>query len=500
MLALGDLYKAGICVDRDMAYALGMYRRAAESGFAPGMMRLAEAIEHRQKDEALEWYRKAAGKAYGPAMTRLGDLLGDASWYRRAVAAEDPAAFAKLAATESEEAALPLLRRGAELGDPAAQAALGKRLEESDARGAAKWYRQAAEGGDVTGMERWAWFCEKGLGGVPPSNGEAIVWYRKAAQAGNPRALYWTALHESDPDVARVRLKKAAAARYAPAMAKLAEASGNDAMLRAAAELGDTGAMLQLGGTWLEKAAAAGDAEALARLGRTEEAAARGHAASLVKLGRFEEAARAGDPEGLYRYGLSLPDKAEGTRWVQRAAEAGHAGAMRELGLRYRDGSGAAVDPGVSDRWLRAAAAAGDPQALFETGDNRAAAEKGYAPAMVRLAEDTGDTTWLDSAAAAGYANAWTKLGQLEKGAAAGDPEAKMLLADKARNAKQAYRLYVEAADAGYAPAMLRAGDCHMEGRGTSRSEVDAVNWYRRAARAGSRDALDKLAKLGKTL
>ena len=98
MLALGDLYKAGICVDRDMAYALGMYRRAADSGFAPGMMRLAESIEHRQKDEALEWYRRAAEKSYGPAMTRLGELLGDVSWYRRAVAADDPAAASASAA------------------------------------------------------------------------------------------------------------------------------------------------------------------------------------------------------------------------------------------------------------------------------------------------------------------------------------------------------------------------------------------------------------------
>jgi TPR repeat protein len=349
-------------------------------------------------------------------------------------------------------------------------------------------------------MERWAYFSEHGLGGVRQSAGEAIVWYRKAAHGGNAPALFWTALRETDPDVARLMLKKAADAGYAPAMAKLAEASGNDAMLRAAAELGDTSAMLRLGGEWLRKAADSGNREALARLGRTEEAAARGHTPSLVKLGRFEEAARLGDPEGLYRFGLSLADKAEGSRWIQRAAEAGHAAAMRELGLRYRDGSGAPVDAETSVRWLRAAAAAGDPQALYENGDARSAAEKGYAPAMVRLAEETGDRAWLERAAAAGYANAWTKLGNPERAAAAGDPEAKVLLADKDRNAKNAYRLYVEAARSGYAPGMLRAGDCHMEGRGASRSEIDAVNWYRQAARAGSREALDKLAKLGKTL
>jgi TPR repeat protein len=39
-----------------------------------------------------------------------------------------------------------------------------------------------------------------------------------------------------------------------------------------------------------------------------------------------------------------------------------------------------------------------------------------------------------------------------------------------------------------------------MEGRGTWRSEIDAVNWYRRATRAGSKEGAAKLEKLGKTL
>jgi TPR repeat protein len=111
-----------------------------------------------------------------------------------------------------------------------------------------------------------------------------------------------------------------------------------------------------------------------------------------------------------------------------------------------------------------------------------------------------GTREWLERAAAAGYANAWTKLGQPERAAAAGDPEAKVLLADRSRDSRAAWRLYVEAANAGYAPAMLRAGDCHLDGKGTWRSEVDAVNWYRRAAQAGSTEAAEKLSRLGKGL
>lgn len=493
MLALGDLYREGVCVERDLAYSTGMYRKAAEIGFAPAMMRLAEAVEHREREEALRWYRSAAERGYGPAMTRLGDLLDDSEWYRKAVAADHPPAFARLAATVSGDEALALLRRGAELEDAAAQSMYAARIEAGDPTAAARLYEQAARGGDVPAMERWAAIAEK-----TRQEGEAQLWYRKAAEAGNARALYWVALREKEPAVARLLLKKSADQGFAPAMTRLAVEKGDSTLLRAAAEAGDTDAMLRLG--MVERAAAAGSAEALARLGRIEEAAARGHAASLLKLGRVEEAARLGDPEALYRYGLSLADASEGTRWIERAAKAGHASAMREMGVRYRSGAGAPVDANVASSWLAQAAKAGDPEALFLTGAYREAAEKGHLAAMVKLGETTGDRSWFERAAQAGYANAWTRLGELEKAASAGDAEAKMLLGDKARKPQEAYRLYVEAANAGYAPAMIRAGDCHLHARGASRSELDAVNWYRRAALAGSEEAMERLRKLGKGL
>jgi TPR repeat protein len=470
-----------------------MYRRAAEAGFPPGMMRLAESIEHREGAEALQLYREAAGKGYSPAMTRLGDITGEESWYIRAVDAGHPAAFAKLAVRKDGAEALGLLRRGAELGDPAAQSALGRELERTDPDAAAKWFKSAAQGGDPVGMERWAATAER-----RGENGEAAVWYGKAAAAGVPRALHWQAMRlvRTDETAARALLKKAAAAGFAPSMTKLALLDGDQELLLLAAKAGDPEAMMALGGDWVARAADRGYPEALAAVGRIDEAAARGHGPSLAKSGRLEEAARSGDAEGAYRYGMSLPDRAEGTRWIQRAAEAGHATAMRELGLRYRTGNGAPKDESVADTWLRKAAGAGDAEALFLTGSVNEAAEKGYAPAMVAL----GTREWLERAAAAGHANAWTKLGDIERGAAAGDPEAQVLLADRMSDRRDAYKLYTEAAADGYAPAMMRLGDCHFEGKGTSRSEIDAVNWYRRAANAGSAEALAKLESLGKGL
>jgi TPR repeat protein len=342
-------------------------------------------------------------------------------------------------------------------------------------------------------MERWAATAER-----RGETGEAEVWYTKAAAAGVPRALHWKAMRLANTDevAARVLLKKAVSAGYAASMTKLALLDRDDVLLTRAAEAGDPEAMMALGGDWVARAADRGYPDALAAVGRIEDAAARGHGPSLVKLGRLEEAARAGNAEGAYRYGLSLADRAEGTRWIQKAAATGHAAAMRELGLRYRTGNGAPEDDTIAAGWLRKAAATGDAEALFLTGAVKEAAEKGYAPAMVAL----GTRDWLERAAAAGHANAWTRLGQPERGAAAGDPEAKVILAGRSRDARTAWRLYVEAANAGYAPAMVRAGDCHLEGKGTYRSEVDAVNWYRRAAQAGSAEGVEKLSQLGKGL
>ena len=169
--------------------------------------------------------------------------------------------------------------------------------------------------------------------------------------------------------------------------------------------------------------------EALAAFGKTEAAAKAGHVPSMIKLGWLRQAADTGDPEGLYLYGMSLPDKPDGANWIRRAAEKGHARAMTEAALRSKN----AAD---RRRWFEAAAKAGEPEGMYRfgvlSGERdwiRKSADKGYAPAMVAL----GEKEWLEKAAGAGYANAFTKLGQLERAAQMGDPEAKMLLGDSVR-------------------------------------------------------------------
>ena len=292
-------------------------------------------------------------------------------------------------------------------------------------------------------------------------------------------------------------LKRAVDLGYAPAMSALAKVQPGDAkqLYDAAADAGEPEALFRVGR--IQESAARGYPEALAAIGKTEAAAKAGHVPSMLKLGWLRQAAEAGDAEGLYRYGMSLPDKADGANWIRRAAGKGYAPAMTEAGLRSTDES-------ERTHWFEAAAKAGDAEGMYRFGllsrDRewlRKAAGKGHAPAMVAL----GEKEWLEKAAGAGYANAFTKLGQIEKAAQMGDPEAKTLLGDAMRpkKPKQAIAYYIEAAKSGYGPAMTRLGDCNLRGEGTSRSEIDALKWYRNAVSAGDATARARLTAMGKS-
>jgi uncharacterized protein len=491
MVAIGDMLVEGRCVDQDFFAAVVWYRRAADAGFAPGMTRLAEMLENGRgarvnETGAHEWYGKAARMGYGPAMTRLGDIEGDVEWYRKAVVANHPAAFGKMGLITGD---VGLFRRGAELGDGVSMTELGRVA--TDPVEAAECFKRAAEAGDPNGMERYAHSAEHGRG-MPESLGEAMVWYKKAAEAGQPAALTRLGILTGDKKL----VKRAVDANYAPAMSALARMQPEDAevLYQAAADLGEPEALFRVGR--VEESAARGYPDALAKVGKTEAAAEAGHVPSMIALGQLRKAAETGDPEGLYRYGLSLTDRADGANWIRRAAEKGHARAMTESGLRSQDGTSKRL-------WFERAANAGDPDGMYRFGllaDDkewlRKAAERNHLTAMVAL----GEPEWLEKAAAAGYANAFTKLGQLEKAAGMGDPEARTLLADQMRRKKprEAYSTYAEIARSGYAPAMTRLGDCALKGIGTSTSEVDALKWYRAAAHAGDTEAVARLRGLGK--
>lgn len=91
-------------------------------------------------------------------------------------------------------AAMALLRPAAEAGDTAAQVLLGSAhvyawAGQRDPAEAYRWFRRAAESGDVEGACNTAVLLAGG-DGVPTDAAAAVDWYRRAAEQGHRSAEY----------------------------------------------------------------------------------------------------------------------------------------------------------------------------------------------------------------------------------------------------------------------------------------------------------------------
>lgn len=127
----------------------------------------------------------------------------------------------------------------------------------------------------------------------------------------------------------------------------------------------------------LQKVAAAGDADAMDRLGQ------------------------------LYLYGPALyRDDAQAREWFQKAAEAGHVPAMNHLGQLYLCGWGVSQDSAQARQWYQKAAEGGNPEAMYGLGwlyEHGWGGEKDFTLAR----------RWYQKAAASGSAEAKRALSRL---------------------------------------------------------------------------------------
>jgi TPR repeat protein/tRNA A-37 threonylcarbamoyl transferase component Bud32 len=170
---LGDRYRRGQGVPRDLAEAAKWYRKAAERGDAKSQWELSRLLESGEggvgKDlaAAVGWTRKAADQGHAGAQNRLGNVYEDgevgppnltlaADWYRKA----------------------------AEQGLPVAQNNLGRmylrgRGVFKDTEVALQWLRRAAEQGEPNAKFHLAGMYERG-DGVPRDSEQAMRLYREA--------------------------------------------------------------------------------------------------------------------------------------------------------------------------------------------------------------------------------------------------------------------------------------------------------------------------------
>jgi TPR repeat protein len=230
----------------------------------------------------------------------------------------------------------------------------------------------------------------------------------------------------------------------------------------------------------------------------------------VTRREQYERAAAAGDAGAMHDLGYLLErsdpsDLAEVWQWYERAAVAGHRCAMNDLGRLAERAD--PPDLRTAREWYERAAAAGETDAYFRLG--YLLAER-IDPPDLRAARE-----WYEKAAEHGSATAMYNLGQLhsyqlepqdlaaarrwyERAAADGHPDAPFVLgvlSAAAADPAAAVIWYEKAVAAGHSGAMNNLGTV-LEDKLAPPNLPAAMEWYERAAAAGNSNAKTNLARL----
>lgn len=325
-------------------------------------------------------------------------------------------------------------RKGAKGGDANAMFSYGIAMvngdgQPRDEKEGARWVRKAARAGQVDAMAAWGDALFNGLG-VKRDPAEAASWIEKAAEKGQPLATLWLGI---------MRLEGLGAEKD--------EAKGVE-LFKKAAEMGLPGANHYLGEALREGRGAPKDLdEAARRLFAAAQLGDPGALAELIELAR----------EGVVmKTALKMEDDKVAAGFLRRA-KASDPAHMLMAGICAREGFGVAADPVQTRLWIRAAA------------------EKGYPPAMHELA-----LLYLRGT---------------------GEPESRGIKKSEQDGVKSAEQKAVEwlrkAAELRYPPSMMELAGMLEAGRGAAKDEKGASEWRRNAARQGDLEAQKFLTEKG---
>jgi len=501
MERLVDVYRCGLGVPADPETAAQWRDRAADAGSirflreraAEAGRRGAAGAADRLRDlkrAALAGSRRAMvalSFAYERGVGTPRDAARAAQWLEKATAPGPDAADGLVALASAyvdgtagptdPKKALAFLDQATTVGGAAARYALGSFLLSPRAgplrdpqRGIAL-VRDAAAAGVPEAIRRYRTLGVEASAGGDLTAAELIV---EASQKSDADEAVTGARRHRDAAAVLAELQQEEAAAGCDASALLAVADAY------AAAADDDPGMRALAGNAYARAerAAAGEPEALFRVGRAIRdgqmaAATPDHAARLLRQAAeagyppamralaevliagdgvptapneaitwYERAADAGDGTAaadLFALLVVMPEAPPARReaaWkrLERAAEAGSPPAMREVGVRQQIGAGVVADPAKGFSWLERAAAAGDIQAMREIARSYAA---GYGVAQ----SNEKSVAWLERAAAAGEPRAMYELALAYQAGLNG-----------AADTERAKALIDAAARAGYAP------------------------------------------------
>lgn len=309
---------------------------------------------------------------------------------------------------------------------------------------ALRWYRKAADQGSAKAQTGIAEQYLKGEG-VPRDPTEALRWYLKAAEQGLPEAegavgaLYMggEGIQQNDAEALRW-LRKAADQGYSVAEANMG--------------------LLYLWGQGVPQ----DDVQAVSWL---RKAADQDHADAQSTLA------------DLYRSGRGVgQDYAKAIMWYRKAADKGSALGQSHLGQMYLKGHGVTRDYAEALAWFRKAADQGDSEAQCDIGAMYTmglGVERDYGEAL----------SWFRKAADQDLGEAQANIGILYADGHGVD-----------RDYSTAMFWLRKAADQDNATAQASIGILYTNGRGVARDYAEAARWYRKAADQGNPGAEYNLA------
>ncbi len=334
------------------------------------------------REEALEWYQKASVNPVGAFI--LGTYLSEGkdiskdtekgkALLQQAADAGFSYANLNLAVMKQQEkqAFLPELEKALALGNSTAGLLLGDYYlslgnDEKQMQQARDIYQHFAEKGDKNGQVKLAYMFEQGLGGTTDLV-NAEKWYRAAAEQGQVVAqyllgqLYQLGRIGNQPDYAEAKKwYSSAQSNYAPAAIALGfvydtvDDNYQQALVsyQHAADQHDPIGQFDLGLIYEEGKGRPVDFEKAKEL--YQQAADNGHSKAMVQLA------------GLYFNGsLGSRDESEALVWYKKAAELGDRDALYELGLLSETGVAMPLDFSEAIRYYQQASDKGNAKAML---------------------------------------------------------------------------------------------------------------------------------------
>jgi TPR repeat protein len=403
--------------------------------------------------------------------------------------------------------------RNAEAGVPTAQYSIAQQFHyghgaKRDLAQARQWYERAAVQGHSWSQRVLGTMLAAGEGG-PADVSAAVQWLRKAAEQGEPYAMSELGVLLRRSPVPHRDLAEASRWLLAAAQRDDARAQFQLALMLETGEgIAQDTKQAEL---WLRRASAKEDAARLHLQDTANHQSPSAPADNALRLARASEQATRGDVAATFALGRMLldgvgrfPDEEAAAHWLRKAATAGHPGAMFYLYLylsrheaettaemktwvkKAAEGGYAAAQTSWARhqqfgskemvRWLQKAA---------EQGDLNAQHHLGSLPFEVSCGVSKADgVKWLKKAAEKGHTDAQYMLGTIMQEGWAGKADAKPAL--------EWYRM---AADQGHASSMAAIGRMYEDGR-TDQDAQTAFEWLLKAEQMGALNLTDHIAEM----